>query len=677
MLAGAAASCDGDVSVVQGPPPEPAALIPRAELFSAAAQADGQLSPRGDRVAFLAPRDGVANLWVLSVDAMDEARALTDDRDRGVRAPVWAHDNATLLFLRDEAGDENWRLFAVDAAGGRTRALTPPGARAEILGVSASDPGGVIVALTLRERLWPDVFRIEIATGARTLMFRNSGGFFRFVVDGENKLRLGMRRLPNGDAELMARTDDGAWRLLSAIPAQDVFSSRPLAIEAGGQSFLMLDPMGRDRAALVRVQMVSGERTVLGASERADVADVWLDPATRAPEAWAADYLRREWRGLDPDASADLDFLDRQLSGDFSVVSRSADDSRWIVVEEAPTIAPRSYLYDRADRAARRLTLLFRHWPALEQAPLQPMAAVEINARDGLTLVSYLTLPAGSDPDGDGRPEAPASLVIAPHDGPFARDSYGFSPTHQWLANRGYAVMSVNFRGSTGFGAAFLNAGAGAWSGRIQDDLLDAVRWAVDNGVARADRVAIAGAGFGGLAALSGAALAAAPYRCAASYGAPAESASLGESARNAAPRPPALDADAITQPVLLAYGARDGRVTPAQSDQLAQSLRTRGVGLTYLVFPNEGRELLRQANRGAYLTVLEHFLGDCLGGRVEPVGAAFEGASLYAIDGAVNVPGLSAFARRPIARAPAAGLSQASAPAPTAPEPITRTPPE
>lgn len=691
MLASAAASCDGDVAVVQGPPPQAPAIIPRAELFSAAAQSDGRLSPRGDRVAFLAPREGVTNLWVLSVDAMDQAHPLTDDRDRGVRAPIWAHDNSTLLFLRDEDGDENWRLFAVDADGRHTRALTPAGARAEMLGVSASDPGGVVAALTLPERVWPDVYRIDIASGARTLMFRNSGGFFRFLVDGENKLRIGVRRLPRGDAELMARTDDGAWRLLSPIPANDVFSSRPIAVEAGGRSFLMFDPTGRDRAALVRVQFDSGERTVLGVSERADVADVWLDPATHAPEAWAADYLRREWRGLDPDASADIDFLDRQLSGDFSVVSRSADDGRWIVVEEAPTIAPRSYLYDRANRADRRLTLLFRHWPALETAPLQPMAAVEINARDGLTLVSYLTLPAGSDPDGDGRPEAPAPLVIAPHDGPWARDSYGFNPIHQWLANRGYAVMSVNFRGSTGFGAAFLNAGGVAWGGRIQDDFLDAVRWAVDAGVARADRVAIAGAGFGGLAALTGAALEAAPYRCAASYGAPADLAGLIEGDRGAAlyldyrslenraalrAQSPLLNADRIAQPVLLAYGAHDGRVNPAQTDQIAQSLRNRGVGLTYLVFPNEGRELRRQTDRGAFLAVLEHFLGDCLGGRVEPVGSAFVGASLYAIDGAVNAPGLSAFARRPAPRA-AAALTPAAAPTQAAPEPITRTPPE
>lgn len=667
LLASAAASCDRQGASPVALAPAAAPLIPRLYLFGDPARSTGQISPRGDQVAFLAPRDGVTNLWVLSVDAMEDARPLTDDRDRGVRAPLWARDNATLLYLKDEDGAESWRLFAVAAAGGAPRALTPAGQRAEVLGLSSSDLGGVVVALHSHEGGGPDVYRVDLATGARTLVFRNTGGFSRFVVDGENKLRLGMRRLESGDAELVVRTPEGGWRRLAAISMQDSLSSRPLAVEADG-SVLMLDSTGRDRAALVRINMESGEKTVLGESARADVVDVWLNPTTRAPEAWAADYLRREWRGLEPDASADLDFLDQQLAGDFEVISRSIDDARWIVVEEGPATPPRSYLYDRNDRAARRLTLLFRHLPALEQAALQPMAPVEIEARDGLTLVSYLTLPVGSDANGDGRPEAPAPLVLAPHDGPYARESFGFNPLHQWLANRGYAVLSVNFRGSTGFGTAFLNAGNASWGGRIQDDLADAAQWAVDNGVAQADRIAILGTGFGGYAALSAAAFHADRYRCAASMGGPANLASFIESApdsddlaaraggsdgswQNLREQSPLFHAGRITRPIFLALGVRDPRVSRIETDLLAQNLRARGVNLTYIVFPDEGRELARQTNRGAYLAVLEHFLGDCLGGRVEPVGGAFEGASLQALDGAVNVPGLTAFARQPTPR--------------------------
>jgi len=673
-LAGALASC-GPRARAPAPPPA-APQIARVDLFGEPARYGAQLAPRGDRVAFLAPRDGVTNLWVLSVGAMDEVRPVTDDRARGVRSFIWAADSTTLIYALDEQGDGRTQLFAVDANGGEPVALTPVNARAEIVGVSPADPGSVVVTINQRDANWPDLYRVNLSSGARTLVERNtntgaSRGFVRFVLDQENNLRLGLKALPDGGVEVFTQTLQGQWRSLFVIPFDDALLSSPITFEAGGASFLMLDSTGRDRAALVRVDAESGAKAVLGESARADVADVWLNPATNAPEAYAANYLRAEWRGLDADAQADLEFLDRQLTGDFSVVSRSADDARWIVVEEGPQTPARSYLYDRTDRSNRRLTLLFRHRPGLEQAPLQQMTPVEIEARDGLTLVSYLTLPVGSDANGDARPEAPAPLVVLPHGGPWSRDAYGFNAMHQWLANRGYAVLSVNFRGSTGFGKAFLNAGNREWGARMQEDLLDAVAWAVSSGVAQQDRVAIAGSGFGGFAALAGIAFAPETFRCAAAYGASANLAAVVDGApapfadgwrlrvgdtrtpegRQALrDRSPLQRAGQIQSPLLLAMGGRDVRASRAEFDAIAQSLRGRRVALTSLVFPEEGAELLRPQDRLAYYAVLEQFLGDCLGGRIEPVGTAFEGANMIAYDGAASVPGLQAFARRPAA---------------------------
>jgi dipeptidyl aminopeptidase/acylaminoacyl peptidase len=629
-------------------------------------------------MAFLAPRDGVTNLWVQSVDAVGDARPVTDDRLLGVTNFAWAPDSANLIFAAGLA--EAQRLFAVNASGGEPRPLSPDGARAELLSISVNDPGAALITVSAQGAP-ADIYRVDLATGERALVFRNprTQPFSRFIVGRDNQVRLGVRRGADGGQELATIGADGAIAPLLAIPVDDQRTTSPIALTADGLSLLMYDSMARDHVALVRVDIETGARVVLGEASRADVVDVWLDAATNTPEAFATEYLRREWRALDPETQADLDFLNAQLAGDVSVSSRSADDNRWIVVEESPTRPPRAYLYDRTDRNARRLTLLFRHRPALDQGPLQPMTPVEIAARDGLTIVSYLTLPPGADADGDGRPEIAAPLVMAVHDGPWSRDSYGFNPLHQWLANRGYAVMSVNFRGSTGFGKAFLSAGDGEWGARMQEDLLDALQWAVANGVAEPDRVAILGAGFGGYAALSGLAGAPDQFRCGASFGAPislpalidaapanereewlrrvgdARTAEGRERLRSPQPR-------RIRDPLLLATGGRDRRAPLALTDQFAAVVRARSP-LTYLVFPSEGSGLSQPRNRLSYLAVLEHFLGDCLGGRVEPVGAAFEGAEMIVYDGAVNVPGLSSFARRPPQPAPAAPPPDAGVP--------------
>jgi dipeptidyl aminopeptidase/acylaminoacyl peptidase len=650
--------------------PSEAALILRADLFGDAYRSGAQLSPRGDRVAFLAPRAGANNLFVLAVGAMDEPRPVTDDKDEGIARFTWAEDSSTLLYLQDGAAGER-RLFAVDAAGeAAPRALTPPATHAKIIGLSSTDPTGVLIELAAASSNTPDVVRIDVISGARSVIERNQGGaqgYAHYFVDRDNRVRLALRNKDDGGAEMFARpASGGRWSSLFAIPLEDTQTAEPLAFAADGQSFLMFDSTGRDRAALVRVDATTGVKTVLGESARADVDDVWLDPATNTPHAYAAEYLRPEWRALDNDGQADLDFLDRQLTGDFSVVSRSADNARWIVVESGPTTSPRTYLYERG--APRRLSLLFRQRPNLEHAPLQPMTPIEIEARDGLTLVSYLTVPPGSDANNDGRPDQPAPLVVIAHDGPWARASYGFEAMHQWLANRGYAVLSVNFRGSTGFGKAFLNAGNREWGGKIQDDISDAVQWAVQGGVAQADHIAIIGQGFGGYAVLQALSMAPSLYRCGVSYGGPANLAAFLSAyssidrnqlyQRVGDPRTtdgrkllydqsPIYRAGQIRNPLLLALGGHDAIASRAEADQIVLALRTHGTSATYLVFPDDGADLTHAQNRLAYLAVLEHFLGDCLGGRVEPVGNAFEGATLAAYEGAVNVPGLSAFARR------------------------------
>lgn len=645
------------------PPPEPPPLIERAALFSDPERTQPRVSPDGAYVSYLAPLNGVLNVFVAPAGDLARARPLTQETARGVREHLWAENGRTILYLRDEAGDENWRLHAIDVATGETRALTPPrGVQARIVATSPQEPNVVLVALNERDKSWHDVFRIDVITGERTLVLRNDRRFASIIADRDNQVRLATRRLDDGAIEVWRVGLDPAWEPLLAAPFEDSRSFQIIGFEADGRTVLAIDSAGRDAAALVRIDAASGQRTVLGESPNADVRDVWIDPVSRAPEAFAAEYLKPDWTPLTDEARTDLAFLRERLAEPFTVVSRTNDDRLWVVQESGPTRPGRAYLYDRP---ARTLRVLFDQRPTLADAPLTPMIPLEIPARDGLTLVAYLTLPPGMDADGNGRPDRPLPLVMVVHGGPWARDGFGFRADHQWLANRGYAALSVNFRGSTGFGKAFLNAGNLEWGAKMQDDLADALAWAVEQGVAAPGRAALMGASYGGYATLAGLAFTPDAWACGISLVGPSNLETLLEAippywapirtefARRMGDlateegrallraRSPLHKAGDIRKPLLIAQGANDPRVPRRESDQIVAALASRDIPVTYLLYPDEGHGLAQPGNRIAFYAVAETFLGQCLGGRVEPLGEALAASSVQVLEGAELIPGL------------------------------------
>ena len=352
------------------------------------------------------------------------------------------------------------------------------------------------------------------------------------------------------------------------------------------------------------------------------------------------------------------------------MVSRTLDDSRWVVVTDDPRSGVSSHLYDRR---AGTVTKLFDQRPTLAGQPLQPMHAREIRTRDGLTMVSYLSLPPGSDADGDGRPDQPVPMVLNVHGGPWGRDAYGFDPEHQWLANRGYAVLAVNFRASTGFGKAFVNAGDKQWAAKMHDDLLDAVDWAVREKVTIPDKVAIYGGSYGGYATLVGLAFTPERFACGVDIVGPSNLETLLASippywksffedlARRVGDprtesgkqllreRSPLWRADQIRRPLLIAQGANDPRVKQAESDQIVTAMKAKNLSVTYVLYPDEGHGFARPQNRTSFYAISEAFLSTCLGGRFEPVGNDFAGSSLQVPEGARYVPGLvEALERQP-----------------------------
>jgi dipeptidyl aminopeptidase/acylaminoacyl peptidase len=648
-------------------------LIPRTALFGNPVRAQARLSPDGRYISFLAPKNGVLNVWLAPFGQLDAAKPITDDKKRGIRQHHWADDGRHILFMQDEGGDENWRVYSVDVESRKQVDLTPlDKVRAEIVGLSHERPDVALIALNDRTPEYHDLYEINIASGERKLVERNDQEFAGYLEDLQLHPRLAVKTLADGGGEIYRNTGKG-WESLLKYGRDDSLTTRPVVVEEGGNSALMLSSIGRDKAALLRVDLASGKQTVVGESDKADVSDVWLEPRSRRPEAFAVEYMTTEITPLVPAVGRDIERLKAALGPQFQVVSRTLDDTKWVVTVDDPIRVVSSYLYERG---SGKVTKLFDQRPELMGQPLRPMKPLELRARDGMTLVAYLTLPHAAagpgaghgDPDAaPDRPASPVPLVLDVHGGPWARDSYGFNGEHQWLANRGYAVLTVNYRGSTGFGKKFINAGDHEWARNMHNDLLDAVDWAIKEKIAQPDKVAIYGGSYGGYATLVGLTFTPDRFACGVDIVGPSNLFTLlnsippywksfyedmvrrigdprtAEGRELLKQRSPLTFVDRISKPLLIAQGANDPRVKQAEADQIVEAMKARHLPVTYVLYPDEGHGFARPQNRIAFYAVAEGFLHKCLGGRAEPIGNDFAGSSLQVKAGADYVDGLAA----------------------------------
>jgi dipeptidyl aminopeptidase/acylaminoacyl peptidase len=626
------------------------AVIPRSALFGNPEKTQARISPDGKYISFIAPVNGVLNVWVGPRNEPSAAKAVTNDAKRGIRQHFWAFDNKHVLYLQDDGGDENWHVYAVDVATATAKDLTPyKGVQAQVAGLSWRKPGVVAIGMNDRAAEWHDLYEVNIVTAKRTLVEKNEQEFGGYDVDLDLKPKLALKSLAEGQE--IFRKAGTKWVSLLKFGQEDSLTTATVTVEGTGTSALMQSSVGRDKSALV-------------SSEQADVENVWIEPKTRSPQAYTVNYLKSEITVISPAVQKDVTFLTKELGDGFGIGSRTLDDSLWTVVSDdalAPAVA---YLYDRK---AVKLTKLFDTRPALTKAPLVPMQSLELKSRDGLTLVSYLSLPPGSDTNGDGRPEHPVPLVLNVHGGPWARDGYGFDNEHQWLANRGYAVLSVNYRGSTGFGKSFINASNKEWAGKMHDDLLDTVAWAIKEKITTTDKVAIYGGSYGGYATLVGVTFTPDTFACGVDIVGPSNLSTLlatippywkaffeefaqrvgdprtEEGKKLLAERSPITHVAAIKKPLLIGQGANDPRVKQAESDQIVKAMKDKGIPVTYALYPDEGHGFARPANRTSFYAIAEGFLAQCLGGRYEPVGNDFKGSSVKVLEGAQHVPGLEA----------------------------------
>ncbi len=639
-------------------------LIPRKVLFGNPDRAAARFSPDGSMISFLAPLNGVLNVWVGPSDAPGAAKPITQDKGRGIQRYFWSYTGRHLIYLQDQAGEENDHVYLVDVVTKESRDLTPiQGVKAMVMGVSHRVPEEILVGLNDRNPELHDVYRINLLSGERTLVEENPG-FTSYLTDDDLKVRFAIQMTADGGSEYLKQDPQSEWKTYITIGMEDNLTTSPVGFTKDGKGVYLLDSRGRDTAALSLLNLDDDSLKVIMEDSKSDIQSLLIHPTGNTPIAAASQYEKTEWKVLDPAYEEDFKKLSQLSEGEFSVVSQTLDDQLWMVAYVLDDGPIRYYRYNRTTRQGQ---FLFTNRKDLEGLKLAKMYPRVIKARDGLNLVSYLSLPAGSDPTGKGKPEKPLPAVLLVHGGPWGRSEWGYDSYHQWLTNRGYAVLDVNFRSSTGFGKRFINAGNKEWAGKMHEDLIDAVQWAIKEGIVDVSKVAIMGASYGGYATLAGLTFTPDIFACGVDIVGPSNLITLletippywtpaislftsrvgdhrtEEGKKFLKSRSPLTYADRIKKPLLIGQGANDPRVKQSEADQIVNSLQQKKIPVTYVLFPDEGHGFVRPENDIAFSAVAEAFLAEQLGGRFEAIGEDFTGSSITVPVGMNQVPGLEA----------------------------------
>jgi dipeptidyl aminopeptidase/acylaminoacyl peptidase len=659
------------------PQREAGALIPRKIVLGEPDRGNVQISPDGKSIGWLAPADGVLNVFVAPSDEVGKAKAVTHQR-RSIRRWRWSFTKDLLVFFQDRAGDkgdqakgdESEHLFTVDLAKGETKDITPiDGADVRFVHMSSKRPAEMLVTINSRDHKFPDPYTVDLTTGVRKQVLKNDFGFSTFLGDDDLRVRVGLRHAPDGGTEIAIPPqgkDEG--KTVARIPFEDALSSRPIAFDKTGDVLFLTESMARKTSAVFALDMKSGSAKLVAEDpSHADVGHVLFSPVEKTVQAVSFEYDKLTWNVVDSAVEGDFYYL-QNFGGDgrLDVTSRSLDEQHWVVsfsTSDGPTLY---YRYDRdpdVPGTPGKASFLFRSSEALDRAKLSAMKPVVIKARDGTDLLIHLTMPPGTDPRDEGRPKYPLPTVVLVHDGPWERAPADVNPLHRWLADRGYAVLSVDFRGSRGLGTALLNGGNQEWGGKMQDDLAAAAKWAVDEKIAQVGHVAVMGEGYGGYAVLEG--MADSPFACGVDLGGPPKLVMYlvgappfaepqgAELARRVGDyrsddgkkflgdRSPASHPERIGKPLLIGQGKNDPRVAWTDTLELAQAVKSHHIAVTYAVYPDEARGLSRVQNVMSFAAVAEAFLGQCLGGASQPFGNELGDSSVTVPLGAENVPGL------------------------------------
>lgn len=606
-------------------------LIPRKVLFGNTDKTNPQISPDGNRLAFLSPnRHGVMNIWVRTL-GKSKPRLVTQDEGRGIHRFLWQNDNDHILYLQDLNGDENWHLYQVHLASERSRDLTPfENVQAHVLKSDSRFPNEIIITLNKRDPRYHDAYHLNLSNGNLTLVAENHFNARQFLADHNMNVRAALLALETGGEKVIYRDDSGEWKDLMEWTADDDWQAKLLGFSPDNNSLWMINSVGARTQRVVEVDLRTKHQRVLFAHPEYDARSILTHPETN--EIQAAFYLDHalNWKVIDYSLTKDYDTLRKAHKGDLRIQSRDLKDRYWIVSYTRDD-APRDfYLYNKKKK---KLNHLFSEKDALNEYTLAKTKPITFTARDGMKIHGYLTLPPEK--------KKPHPMVLLIHGGPWLRDKWEFNPKVQWLANRGYAVLQVNYRGSAGYGKTYLNASKKEWGRKMHYDVMDGKKWAVEAGYANPKKVAIFGRSFGGYATLVGMTSNPKDFCCGISVVGPSNLISLFKTIppywhihrvvwnkmvghhenekELLKERSPLFKAHLIRRPLLIAHGANDARVKKSESDQIVKAMRDKNLPVKYLVFPDEGHGFVRAKNQMKFFAAAEEFLSEHMGGRYEP----------------------------------------------------------
>lgn len=606
-------------------------LIPREILFGNPEKAGPQLSPDGLKLAYLAPDDkGVRNVWVRTLGKADD-RVITSDPKRGISAYTWRGDSQHILYIQDTGGDEDFHLYQTAIANRETRDLTPfEKVRAMVVMSDVRFPDEMLVAINKRDKRFHDVYRLNLKTGDLKMEAENPGDIAGWTANNAMQVRAAQAMLAGGIQDIRVRESDSApWKSIQKWGPDENLGG-VAGFTPDDKAIYLISSVGADTSRLIQADLATLKETVVASDSTYDVTTTITHPRTQKLEAVGFLKQRLEWQFFEPEMRKDMDVLAKVRSGEVNIASRDLNDKKWVVVFSASDSPAQYYLYDRA---AKKAEFLFAARPKLAGYNLAKMRPIVFKSRDGLNIEGYLTMPVGV--------EKTAPTILLVHGGPWGRDSYGYSGLVQMLANRGYAVLQPNFRGSTGYGKAFLNAGDREWAGKMHDDIIDAKRWAIAQGFADPKRVAIMGGSYGGYATLVGLTYTPDEFTCGVDivgpsnlvtllktippYWAPMKAlfdkrvGNLEKEEDFLRARSPLFKAGSITKPLLIGQGANDPRVKQAESDQIVKAMRDNQKPVEYILFPDEGHGFARPENNLRFFAATEGFLEKYMGGRAEP----------------------------------------------------------